>query len=171
MSLQTLTLLLHKHHNVAPIVIIDEYDTPIQQGHVNGFYDTVIGFMRNLFSGGLKDNPHLSYGFLTGILRVAKESIFSGLNNLKTNSILDERYSEYFGFTADEVHEINIRKSAIGMMVIASAIPRFLILGLSLDTSTTTAVPKHSGSLPAATTSFVRCWLLQRRILWSAWNC
>ena len=106
MSLRTLTLLLHKHHNVAPIVIIDEYDTPIQQGHVNGFYDTVIGFMRNLFSGGLKDNPHLSYGFLTGILRVAKESIFSGLNNLKINSILDERYSEYFGFTADEVHEM-----------------------------------------------------------------
>lgn len=106
MSLRTLTLLLHKHHGVAPIVIIDEYDTPIQQGHVNGFYDTVIGFMRNLFSGGLKDNPNLSYGFLTGILRVAKESIFSGLNNLKINSILDERYSEYFGFTAEEVREM-----------------------------------------------------------------
>ena len=106
MSLRTLTLLLHKHHDVAPIVIIDEYDTPIQQGHVSGFYDTIIGFMRNLFSGGLKDNPHLSYGFLTGILRVAKESIFSGLNNLKINSILDERYSEYFGFTSSEVHEM-----------------------------------------------------------------
>ena len=106
MSLRTLTLLLHKHHNIAPIVIIDEYDTPIQQGHVSGFYDTVIGFMRNLFSGGLKDNPHLSYGFLTGILRVAKESIFSGLNNLKINSILDDRYSEYFGFTSDEVREM-----------------------------------------------------------------
>ena len=62
--------------------------------------------MRNLFSGGLKDNPHLSYGFLTGILRVAKESIFSGLNNLKINSILDDRYSEYFGFTSDEVQEM-----------------------------------------------------------------
>ena len=106
MSLGTLTLLLHKHHDTAPIVIIDEYDTPIQQGHVNGFYDTVIGFMRNLFSGGLKDNPNLSYGFLTGILRVAKESIFSGLNNLKINSILDERYSEYFGFTSEEVREM-----------------------------------------------------------------
>ena len=103
MALRTLTLLLHKHYHVAPIVIIDEYDTPIQQGHVNDFYDTIIGFMRNLFSGGLKDNPHLSYGFLTGILRVAKESIFSGLNNLKINSILDERYSEYFGFTSEEV--------------------------------------------------------------------
>ena len=106
MSLRTLTLFLHKHHGAAPIVIIDEYDTPIQQGHVSGFYDTIIGFMRNLFSGGLKDNPHLSYGFLTGILRVAKESIFSGLNNLKINSILDERYSEYFGFTSSEVHEM-----------------------------------------------------------------
>lgn len=106
MSLRTLTLLLHKHYGTAPIIIIDEYDTPIQQGHVNGFYDTVIGFMRNLFSGGLKDNLHLSYGFLTGILRVAKESIFSGLNNLKINSVLDERYSEYFGFTSEEVQEI-----------------------------------------------------------------
>ena len=106
MSLQMLTLFLHKHHGTAPIVIIDEYDTPIQQGHVNGFYDKVIRFMRNFFSGGLKDNPHLSYGFLTGILRVAKESIFSGLNNLKINSILDDRYSAYFGFTSDEVQEM-----------------------------------------------------------------
>lgn len=108
MSLQMMTEFLHKHHGVSPIVIIDEYDTPIQQGHVNGFYDTVVGFMRNLFSGGLKDNRHLSYGFLTGILRVAKESIFSGLNNLKVNSILDDRYSEYFGFTPEEVREMAV---------------------------------------------------------------
>ena len=106
LSLKILTLFLYKHHGVAPIIIIDEYDTPIQQGHGSGFYDTVIGFMRNLFSGGLKDNPYLSFGFLTGILRVVKESIFSGLNNLKINSILDDRYSEYFGFTADEVQEM-----------------------------------------------------------------
>lgn len=106
MSLQILSLLLHKHHCSAPIIIIDEYDTPIQQGHVSGFYNEVIGFMRNLFSGGLKDNSHLSFGFLTGILRVAKESIFSGLNNLKINSILDDRYSEYFGFTGTEVQQM-----------------------------------------------------------------
>lgn len=62
--------------------------------------------MRNLFSGGLKDNKHLTYDFLTGILRVAKESIFSGLNNLTINSILDGKYSEYFGFTAEEVKEM-----------------------------------------------------------------
>ena len=106
MSLRTLTLLLHKHYGAAPVIIIDEYDTPIQQGHMNGFYETVVNFMRNLFSGGLKDNPHVNYGFLSGILRVAKESIFSGLNNLKINSVLDERYSEYFGFTTAEVREM-----------------------------------------------------------------
>ena len=105
-ALLTLSKMLHEHHGVAPIIIIDEYDTPIQQGHTCGFYDDVIRFMRNLFSGGLKDNPHLSYGFLTGILRVAQESIFSGLNNLKINSILDSRYSTYFGFTAEEVRQM-----------------------------------------------------------------
>lgn len=104
--LADLSRVLHEYHGVAPIIIIDEYDTPIQQGHAKGFYDEVVGFMRNLFSGGLKDNKHLSYGFLTGILRVAKESIFSGLNNLTINSILDEKYSEYFGFTPDEIKQI-----------------------------------------------------------------
>ena len=101
-----LSRLLHLHYGVAPMIIIDEYDTPIQQGHVRGYYDKVIDFMRTLFSGGLKDNPHLSYGFLTGILRVAKESMFSGLNNIKVNSVLDNRYSEYFGFTSEEVQEM-----------------------------------------------------------------
>lgn len=102
-GLQMLSQMLDKHYGIAPIIIIDEYDTPIQQGHSCGFYDDVVGFMRNLFSGGLKDNPHLTFGFMTGILRVAKESIFSGLNNLKINSVLDNRYSEYFGFTHDEI--------------------------------------------------------------------
>ena len=66
----------------------------------------VIRFMRNLFSGGFKDNQHLSFGFLTGILRVVKESIFSGMNNLSINSVLDNKYSAYFGFTADEVMDM-----------------------------------------------------------------
>ncbi len=104
--LQNLSQMLHKHHGVAPIIIIDEYDIPIQQGHMKGFYDYVILFMRNLFSGGLKDNRHLSFGFLTGILRIAKESIFSGLNNLTINSVLDQKYSTYFGFTSEEVKEM-----------------------------------------------------------------
>lgn len=106
MSFSTLSQMLHEHYEEKAIIIIDEYDTPIQQGHTKGFYDEVINFMRNLFSGGLKDNSHLAYGFMTGILRVAKESIFSGLNNLKINSILDNKYSEYFGFTSKEVAEI-----------------------------------------------------------------
>ena len=88
------------------LFIIDEYDTPIQHGYTKGFYEDVVSFMRNLFSGGFKDNKHLSYGFMAGILRVAKESIFSGLNNLKVNSILDNRYSECFGFTKEEAREM-----------------------------------------------------------------
>lgn len=107
MSLQRLSQMLDEHYGIPPIIIIDEYDTPIQQGYMRGFYDKVILFMRNLFSGGLKDNRHLSYGFLTSILRVAKESIFSGLNNLKVNSILDNQYSGYFGFTPEEVKAID----------------------------------------------------------------
>ncbi len=107
MSLQLLSLYLHKHWNKEAIIIIDEYDIPIQQGHLCGFYNETINFMRNFFSGGLKDNPHLALGFLTGILRIAKESLFSGLYNLKINSILDDRYSEYFGFAPKEVQEMS----------------------------------------------------------------
>lgn len=106
MGLQLLSLLLHKHYGRECIIIIDEYDTPIQHGHTCNFYPEIVNFMRNFFSGGLKDNPHLAFGFLTGILRVAKESIFSGMNNLKTYSILDDGYSSYFGFTEKEVKDM-----------------------------------------------------------------
>ena len=106
MGLQLLSMLLHRHYGKECVIIIDEYDTPIQQGHSCNFYPEIVNFMRNFFSGGLKDNPHLAFGFLTGILRVAKESIFSGMNNLKTNSILDKNCSEYFGFTKEEVKEM-----------------------------------------------------------------
>lgn len=106
MGLQLLSLLLHKHYNKECVIIVDEYDTPIQQGHLCDFYNEIVDFMRNFFSGGLKDNPHLAFGFLTGILRVAKGSIFSGMNNLKTNSILDNSYSSYFGFTNEEVKDM-----------------------------------------------------------------
>lgn len=106
MGLQLLSLLLHKHYDKECVIIIDEYDTPIQQDHLCDFYNEIVDFMRNFFSGGLKDNPHLAFGFLTGILRVAKESIFSGMNNLKTNSILDNNYSSYFGITNEEVRDM-----------------------------------------------------------------
>lgn len=105
-AFQELSRMLHKHYGQSAVIIIDEYDTPIQQSHTEGYYEQITGFMRNLLSGAFKDNSHLSFGFLTGILRVAKESIFSGLNNLIVHSIMDEKYSEYFGFTAAEVKEM-----------------------------------------------------------------
>ena len=105
-ALQELSYQLNKHYGQAAVIIIDEYDTPIQQGYTEGYYDHIVGFMRNLLSGAFKDNSYLAYGFLTGILRVAKESIFSGLNNLTVHTILDEKYSEYFGFTSDEVRQM-----------------------------------------------------------------
>ena len=111
-SLLYLSEMLKKHYGEGAVIIIDEYDTPIQSGHTNGFYDAVIAFMRNLLSGCFKDNKSLAFGFLTGILRVAKESIFSGLNNLTINSVLDNKYSEYFGFTANEVKEMAAYYSA-----------------------------------------------------------
>lgn len=101
-----LSFMLKNHHGKSAIIIIDEYDTPIQQGYMADYYTQITGFMRNLFSGAFKDNPYLAYGFLTGILRVAKESIFSGLNNLKVNSVLDKKFSEHFGFTKEEIKEM-----------------------------------------------------------------
>ncbi len=105
-ALQKLSKMLMTYYGKAPIIIIDEYDTPIQEGYSKEFYDEIIGFMRNFFSGGFKDNKNLSYGFLTGILRIAHESIFSGLNNLTVNSVMDSEYDEYFGFTQQEVHKM-----------------------------------------------------------------
>lgn len=105
-SLENLSKMLFKRYGKAPIIIIDEYDTPIQEGYAKDFYEEIIGFMRNFFSGAFKDNRNLSYGFLTGILRIAQESIFSGLNNLTVNSVLDEDYDSFFGFTYSEVHRM-----------------------------------------------------------------
>lgn len=105
-ALLNLSRMLEKHYQSKVVILIDEYDTPIQQGHTKGFYNEVITFTRNLLSGGLKDNPSLAVGILTGILRVSKENLFSGLNNLVVNSVLDDKYSEYFGFTQEEVEEM-----------------------------------------------------------------
>lgn len=105
-SLETLSRMLYEYYEVAPIIIIDEYDTPIQEGYSGGFYKETIEFMRNFFSGAFKDNKFLSYGFLTGILRIAQESIFSGLNNLMVDTVFDEQYDNYFGFTLEEVKKM-----------------------------------------------------------------
>jgi len=105
-SLEKLSQMLTKHYGKAPIIIVDEYDTPIQEGYSKDFYDEIIGFMRNFFSGAFKDNKNLTYGFLTGILRIAQESIFSGLNNLTVNSVMDDEYDQFFGFTGTEVRNM-----------------------------------------------------------------
>ncbi|MFW6262680.1 MAG: AAA family ATPase [Thermotogota bacterium] len=105
-GLKKLTEYLHRAYQKPVILIIDEYDVPIQSGWSNGYYEDVIDFMRGLLSGALKDNSFLFKGLLTGIYRVAKESIFSGLNNLKVYTVLDERYSQYFGFTQEEVDKL-----------------------------------------------------------------
>ena len=105
-ALERLSKILAIHYKKNPIIIIDEYDTPIQEGYIKEFYDEIISFMRNFFSGAFKDNKYLSYGFLTGILRISQESIFSGMNNISVHSLFDEEYESYFGFTEDEVENM-----------------------------------------------------------------
>lgn len=105
-ALEKLSKMLTTHHEIPPVIIIDEYDTPIQEGYSKNFYDEITDFMRNFFSGAFKDNKNIAYGFLTGILRIAHESIFSGLNNLTVNSIVDDEYDSYFGFTTAEVRDM-----------------------------------------------------------------
>lgn len=83
--------------------MIDEYDAPIQNAYTHGFYDTTISYFRTFYNNTLKGNEFLNFAILTGVLRIAKESIFSGLNNLRTCSILDNTYADVMGFTKAEV--------------------------------------------------------------------
>ncbi|MBK8256919.1 MAG: AAA family ATPase [Polyangiaceae bacterium] len=105
-SLWFLSTALFEHHGRRVAILIDEYDTPIQAGHLNGFFDDVVLFFRNLLSAALKDNNALFKGVLTGILRVSKENMFSGLNNIEVHSILGKEYATAFGFTEEEVAAI-----------------------------------------------------------------
>ncbi len=102
-SLKNLSESLAKYHKQNPIILIDEYDTPIQAGFYHKYYDKIISFSRGFLSGGLKDNASLQFSVITGILRIAKESIFSGLNNLSVCSMLSSLYSDKFGMTETEV--------------------------------------------------------------------
>ncbi|MGL6105239.1 AAA family ATPase [Romboutsia sp.] len=105
-SLLKLSEYLNKYYSQKIIILIDEYDTPIHESHFKNYYPEMIGFIRNFLSAALKDNINLEKAFITGILRVAKESIFSGLNNLEVYSILGEKYSDKFGFTEEETVEL-----------------------------------------------------------------
>ena len=105
-SLRTLSQLLSKHFSQKVILLIDEYDVPLDKAFQAGYYDEMIVLIRNLFSNALKTNDFLQFAVLTGCLRVSKESIFTGLNNLKVHTITDVRYDQYFGFTEEEVNEM-----------------------------------------------------------------
>ena len=105
-SIKNLCVYLERYWEQKPIILIDEYDVPIQNSYIQGFYDEAINFIRALFQAALKDNKYLEFAIITGCLRVSKESIFTGLNNLDIYSILDKRYSEHFGFTQEEIDNI-----------------------------------------------------------------
>lgn len=105
-SLRELTELLHKHYGKNAIVLIDEYDVPLAKANEQGYYDEMVLLLRNFFENALKTNDYLHFAVLTGCLRIAKESIFTGLNNFKVYSITNIAFDEYFGFTDDEVRAL-----------------------------------------------------------------
>ena len=105
-SLKFLSQCLEKYHEKKVIILIDEYDVPLENAFFEGFYDKMIKFIRSLFESALKTNQSLEFAVITGCLRISKESIFTGLNNLNIISILNDRYAEYFGFSDDEVKEM-----------------------------------------------------------------
>lgn len=102
-SLLYLCEYLYRYYKIRPIILIDEYDAPIQNAYTHSFYDTTISYFRTSYNNTLKGNESLNFAILTGVLRIAKESIFSGLNNLHTCSILDNTYADVMGFTKAEV--------------------------------------------------------------------
>lgn len=105
-GIQTLSALLAKHYGRQVILLIDEYDVPLDKAFQNGYYDKMVSLIRGMFGNALKTNPNLYFAVLIGCLRVSKESIFTGLNNMKVLSIADVRFDEYFGFTHEEVEEM-----------------------------------------------------------------
>lgn len=104
-SIRFLSGLLYKKFKQKVIILIDEYDVPLEAPYFNGYYDEMISFIRTLFESSLKTNPYLAFSVITGCLRVSKESLFTGLNHLNIVSILNEEYSEHFGFTTKEVEK------------------------------------------------------------------
>lgn len=106
LSLKILSELLEKHYGRKVILLIDEYDVPLAKAFENGYYDQMVFLIRNLLEQVLKTNNSLKFAIMTGCMRISKESIFTGLYNLKVLSITDERYDEYFGFTDTEVKEM-----------------------------------------------------------------
>ena len=105
-SVNTLSKMLYMYYGKKTIILIDEYDVPIQQGYLEGFYDDIVSFIREVFSSSLKGNEYVEFAIMTGVLRVSKESLFSDLNNVEVYGIIDSLYNEAFGFTSDETKEL-----------------------------------------------------------------
>ncbi len=105
-SLRRLSELLYRHHNQKVIILIDEYDVPLDKAYLRGYYEKMVQLLRQLFSTALKTNEAMQFAVLTGCLRISKESIFTGLNNLSVNTIVDTKYDEWFGFTEKDVHAL-----------------------------------------------------------------
>lgn len=105
-SIQLLSICLKQYYGTKTIILIDEYDVPLEDAYFSGYYDEMVRFIRSLFESALKTNSALEFSVITGCLRISKESIFTGLNNLAVNSILSNKYSESFGFVQSEVDEL-----------------------------------------------------------------
>ena len=105
-SIQLLSICLKQYYGTKTIILIDEYDVPLEDAYFSGYYDEMVRFIRSLFESALKTNSALEFSVITGCLRISKESIFTGLNNLAVNSILSNKYSESFGFVQYEVDEL-----------------------------------------------------------------
>ena len=105
-AVYTLTQMLYKYYGTKTIILIDEYDVPIQQGYLENFYKDIVSFIREVFSSSLKGNEYVEFAIMTGVLRVSKESLFSDLNNVEVYGVIDKAYNETFGFTTEETKEI-----------------------------------------------------------------
>ena len=162
-SLKTLSALLYRHYGQKTVLLIDEYDVPLDKAFHHGYYREMVALIRGLFGQALKTNEYLQFAVLTGCLRVAKESIFTGLNNFKVLSIIDPRFDEHFGFTDAEVKQLlaalnnSLMRSRNGTTAIALAMSMYIVRGTWSTTSiccaqSLTPGRRHTGSTPAATT-------------------
>lgn len=105
-SIRALSDYLGRYYGKKPVILLDEYDTPMQEAYVNGYWNEIVEFMRSLFNATFKNNPYFERAIMTGITKVSKESIFSDLNNLEVVTTTSNKYADAFGFTQEEVSEV-----------------------------------------------------------------
>lgn len=115
-ALKDLSRWLYAHHGIRPMIIIDEYDKPAQTSRSYGYYTEMINFLKGFYTSGLKDNPNLNKGIMTGVLRIAKESIFTGMNNFDVYTVFSDKFNTYFGFTTEDVRQLTDIYGAPGIL-------------------------------------------------------